>query len=148
MIDIVLKKRKKGMSNLITLLFAIFLLCLFSMLLITTPLKQLALQTLLNEVGRSALLKIEADGGLTNETKEMIKNRFQDKGLDVGDLTISCNSVITPTNPTPLNYGENLTLELSFKYSYTEKEYVGFNITDGETKEDVVKFKGSCTSKN
>lgn len=140
------KKRKKGMSHLLMLMVSVFLIVVFVGAM-TIPLEKIGVQAQIYEVGRSAMLKLEADGGMTDKTKTLIEDKLKEKGLDVSLMKIECNKVVSPLNTTP-TFGEDITLTITYDYKYNTKKIVGFNVSTGAEVINSIIFKDSCTSKN
>jgi hypothetical protein len=143
-----LKARRKGISSLLMLLVGIFILCVvvYSS---TMPLEKMALQSQLNDVGRGAMFRVEAEGGLSPQTEKLIKDKLAEKGLNRDLVTIESNRKVNPSNPLPnSNYGENVTLTIKYQYKYNIKDVVGFTIKDGAEKTEELQYKTSSTAKN
>lgn len=143
-----LKSRRKGVSNLIMLLVVIFIICvvLYSA---TMPIEKMAVYSQIMDVGRGAMFRVEAEGGLSPKTENLIKEKLLEKGISEDLITIESNRRINPSNPIQnSNFGEDVTLVIKYQYKYKVKEVVGFTIKDGDEKTEVLQYKTSSTAKN
>lgn len=140
--------KREGLSNFIALIVVVFFLCIISYMNLA-PLEKLAIQSKVNDVGRGAMFRIEADGGLTEETKKLIRDEFDSKGLDSSLVDIYCNNVISPLDGKPIsNFGEKVQLKLTYTYRYSVKKIIGFDISEGEMQEEEIVFQNFSTAKN
>ncbi|WP_026883716.1 DUF4320 family protein [Clostridium akagii] len=112
------------------------------------PFNKLGEYNELQEVVRSAGLRIEADGGLTNETTQLIKQRIQAVGLDPSKATITCNQNANSGIQEATTFGTDLKLTISYEYTYNSPKVVGFSIAAGDKKSEVISASIETTSKN
>lgn len=74
-----------------------------------------------NQVVRKYSLIMENEGGLSKENKDRMIAELAQKGLKVGDSNITATE--------SANYGEDLTLTLSFDYQTSELAVSGFDVS-------------------
>lgn len=73
-----------------------------------------------NQVVRKYSLIMENSGGLSRENKNKMIIELRQKGLSIEEKNI--------TAPETADYGQDLTLTLSFDYKYSELSIAGFDI--------------------
>ena len=74
-----------------------------------------------NQIVRKYSLIMENEGGISKENKNRMIIELSQKGIVVGDSNV--------TAPESANYGEDLTLTLSFDYKTSELIVSGFDIS-------------------
>ena len=143
-----LKEKEKGASTFIALLLGVFILCvvIYSA---TIPLEKMALYSQIMGIGRGAMFRVEAEGGLSPQTEKLIKDKLAEKGFKTDLITVESNRKVNPSNPTPnSNFGEDVSLTIKYQYKYNVKDITGFSIKDGKEKTEVLQYTKNSTAKN
>ncbi|MBO8171211.1 MAG: hypothetical protein H0Z33_04870 [Bacillaceae bacterium] len=107
------KQDHRGAAEAITFA-ATFLLLMFILLQFYQPVKIIFQELILENVHRSALLKMEASGGLTPEIKQEIENRLNAFNFDMSGIHISS------ATPYPVQYGNTVELTILYQTDYTD----------------------------
>lgn len=141
------KKKNNGLVNaLLGTIIAIFFLVVVVFLSIE-PLRKASIYNQITDISRAAILRCEADGGLTNETKQEILKALKQHGLDPDLATISCNKQGADSYPTVTTFGADITLTISYKYVHDSLKEIGFIFNKTPNTETITKTI-STTAKN
>lgn len=114
MLNYINRTKHKGNAFIATIVALFILLAVVFALVI--QLKPLTIYSNLKEVGRMAILKMESDGGITSDTRNMITNTLNFDGYNKDYLIISPSTDVTSS--TIPDYGSKLTLDLIYAYHY------------------------------
>ncbi|MCF8010889.1 MAG: hypothetical protein K9L17_08260 [Clostridiales bacterium] len=75
----------------------------------------------LSQIQREALLKMEVQGGMTSAINQEIINQLDNKGFDASKVTINATNA-------PVDYGNEVNLEIDYQYTYDEYAFSDFSI--------------------
>ncbi|WP_374713221.1 DUF4320 family protein [Symbiobacterium terraclitae] len=75
----------------------------------------------LSQVHRDTLLRMEIAGGLTPAIEDRARDTLAELGFSPVAVTIS-------GTPAPVDYGSQLTLEISYQYTYREYAWATFTV--------------------
>jgi hypothetical protein len=142
------KKKKDGMINaFIGTIVAIFFLIVVVYLSIE-PIEKASIYNQLTDISRAAILRCEADGGLTNTTKQDILDQIKKEGLDPNLATVTCNKQGEDNYRPVTTFGDDVTLTITYKYQHSSYQEIGFNITQGKQQTEIITKTISTTAKN
>lgn len=129
-----LKSKKKGGAY-IEMLVGLFVILFVTMLVINEAIPPLTVYFQLRQAGRSALLQMETQGGITQDVRDNIKNSINFYDYDSSYLTISPETNVTDS--TLPAYGSTIPIDLEYKYHYTTYTLNGFNIVPVSNEWDI-----------
>jgi hypothetical protein len=142
------KSKEGGIVNafLGTIVAVFFLICVvyFSI----EPLHELCIADYVQDITRTAILRCEADGGLTKNTETLIRGQFNTYHLDPDNVTIECTKQGAESYPPVTTFGQDITLKVTYKYTYKSKAVVGFGLNDGNSHTVTISKTISTTAKN
>ncbi|OAA90746.1 hypothetical protein [Clostridium ljungdahlii] len=133
MLKKIFPKKKKGVTE--TMLGS--LIAIFVVLVVTftavVDLQTFYINLQLHQVDRQASLRMETDGGLTEDTKQYIIDSLSKmKGFDASRLKIKASNTADNHSPNPTddknyaNYGEPISLALTYNYTPTKHHLIGW----------------------
>jgi hypothetical protein len=129
----VFPKRKKGfVETMLGSLIAIFVLLVVTFTAIV-DIKPFYINLQLHQVDRQASLRMETDGGLTEDTRQYIVDSMSKmNGFDADKLEIKASNTAENHSPNPTddtnfaNYGEPISLTLTYNYTPRKHHLVGW----------------------
>lgn len=135
----ILNKKSKGYIN-VMLAFIISLIFFFMIFVYTIEYTQPIVKYItLNQKVRKYILIMEKDGGLSPSNLNSLKTELVKSGFNESDLTINATM-------TPVDFGQEITLEVEYKFKKIEKTINGLLVVSNE-KIMPMKVKKSSTSK-
>jgi hypothetical protein len=142
-----LKRKWDGSGNALVTIVCIFIFVVVFVLAIS-PLQKLSLHNQLLNIERMALLRCEADGGMTDDTKQKIINAVTTAGLDPTQLTIVCTAYDNGMPKQVTTWGNEIELKITYNYNYRPLTMNGFNVNKGDVVTEPITIKSSTTAKN
>ena len=128
-----MNKKKKGNAT-AGVLIGIFVLLLVTLLIIT-EIQPLIVYFEIRQAGRTALLKMETQGGMTQQIRDEVSSSISFSDYDSSLLTITPGINVTPTT-LPL-YGSTLFVDIDYKRNHTTYSLNGFSIVTGTAVQNI-----------